>query len=211
MLCICYDVRGNWQSVQGTGWQTSYSSNALNQHSSHSSNNDAIQSTSALSYDVSSNLLSHNRAGQGGSSYLYDEENQLCSITVRDGVGAPVRKSEWVCDGADRKVIWQPQSETRRIYDGMMSLPSTSKASCAGSTSRSTSRRTAKMCSSSCASWDWTSKPGHYSLKHPVSFVRKCFLNTSWDLAEHEAALQWRTARRSMTSTTSAGWAGLAR
>ncbi|HEX8234530.1 MAG TPA: RHS repeat-associated core domain-containing protein [Abditibacteriaceae bacterium] len=67
--------------------------------------------------------------GQGGLTYSYDEANRLVQVVQRDTSGVYTKKSDFLYDGLHRKVVsreyswisgaWAPQSEVRRVYDGM--------------------------------------------------------------------------------------------
>jgi RHS repeat-associated protein len=138
-----YDAMGN-RSAAGTASATdavsgSYTSNKMNQitAASVSWGGGANTSTSSFAYDASGNLTQWNITGTGVAStsqreYSYDDADRLITIIDKDpATGANQSKTEFLYDGLSRIRISQeyswsngawvltPNSEKRRIYDGM--------------------------------------------------------------------------------------------
>ncbi|HEX8234532.1 MAG TPA: RHS repeat-associated core domain-containing protein [Abditibacteriaceae bacterium] len=126
-----YDAMGNRTGAQSNGtqtgvYQTSYTSNRLNQLTSYTTTQSGTTTTTTPTYDLSGNVTNV-PIGQGGLTYSYDEANRLVQIVQRDSSGVYTKKSDFLYDGLNRKVIsreyswingaWTPQSEVRRVYD----------------------------------------------------------------------------------------------
>ena len=127
------------QSVNGGAVSTTNiaaTHNRLNQVTAQSSSVNGVALTGTnFVYDASGNMTAMAQSN-GGSTYLYDDADRLVSITQKDtATGAFTKKSEYVYDGEDRKVIsreyswdatlnnnaggWALTEEKRRVYDGM--------------------------------------------------------------------------------------------
>ena len=117
--------------------QFTYAINALNQTIAtqgtitNSNQGTTTNVATQLRYDASGNQTAV-VSGQGGAQYTYDDADRLISVvTLSQETGAKQHKSEFVHDGAGRVRIdreytwnsinnsWQPQKETRYIFDGM--------------------------------------------------------------------------------------------
>ena len=144
---FAYDAMGNRtshsfaQSVNGGAVSTTNiaaTHNRLNQVTAQSSSVNGVALTGTnFVYDASGNMTAMAQSN-GGSTYLYDDADRLVSITQKDtATGAFTKKSEYVYDGDDRRVVsreyswdatlnnnvggWNLTEEKRRVY-GSFSL-----------------------------------------------------------------------------------------
>ncbi|HEX8234528.1 MAG TPA: hypothetical protein VF600_01085 [Abditibacteriaceae bacterium] len=120
-----YDAMGNRTGAQSNGsqtgvYQTSYTSNRLNQITSYTTAQSGTTTTTTPTYDLSGNMTNV-PIGQGGLTYSYDEANRLVQIVQRDSSGVYTKKSDFLYDGLNRKVVsreyswingaWTPQNQ----------------------------------------------------------------------------------------------------
>ncbi len=85
-----------------------------------------LPAAAPMKYDLNGNLTNDSRR-----VFVYDDENQLISVIVTNASGA-ITKSEFTYDGKMRRRvrkeytlasgIWNPVSEIRYVYDGMLVL-----------------------------------------------------------------------------------------
>ena len=121
LLEYAYDAAGNRTSLTRDGVTTTSTYNAANQLSG--------QGSLTFAYDADGNLSSETAPDGSGKSYLFDGQDQLIAVEMKNVGGVLARRSEFLYDGYGRLVKsseftrsgtnWVRQSEKWRVFDGM--------------------------------------------------------------------------------------------